>query len=158
MRTASIALLMLIGQTVPQPVRVGVITAVVLEDRSGEPVAAANVRLSDVDGKVIKEVETGPDGRFAIRDLAQRQYRVAITKRNYASLQGFVSASSEGAIPLVFRLVRGGVITGHIFPAQSGRIVAIEKVPDGQVPRTFQAEIDRSGEYRLFGIPPGRYA
>ena len=32
----------------------------VLDDRSGEPVPAANVRLSDVDGRVIKEVETGP--------------------------------------------------------------------------------------------------
>jgi hypothetical protein len=38
-----------------------------------------------------------------------------------------------------------------------GIIVAIEQVAEGQIPRSYSGMISATGEFRIFGIPPGRY-
>jgi hypothetical protein len=39
----------------------------------------------------------------------------------------------------------------------SGTVVAVEQVSEGQIPRSYSATFTATGEFRIFGIPPGRY-
>ncbi len=68
------------------------------------------------------------------------------------------------ATALQIRLVRTGVITGRVAgpdgrSRRSGRVFAMVK-PPGDLPwqrSPVSAAVDESGQYRLHGLPPGRY-
>jgi hypothetical protein len=138
-----------------------VIEGTVFEDHSGAPLQAALVRVSGADGVVLREAESGRDGRFLVEGLAAGEYFLAITKANFMRLEVRASARSarvpDGAPSSVFRLIRYGVLAGRVVPAQTGGVVLIERIADGMVPRTSVASTNRDGEYRFFNIAPGRY-
>jgi hypothetical protein len=138
--------------------RAEVIRGTVLEDHSGAAVPAASVRLKTAAGVTVKEIETDRSGRFEVSDVAAGMYQVSITKANYASLNARLAAGNTPVASPVLRLIRYGVISGHITsPRVGGAVVVIEQVPNNMIPRTYSGTIDAAGEFRVFGIPPGRY-
>jgi hypothetical protein len=151
-RAAILALFSLAATSRAQDREVG---GIVLEDHTGTPVASAVVRVSRPIGGILKEAETDRDGRFVLGSLAAGDYEITITRPNYVRL--IANFSTKLAISPVFRLVRYGVISGHVPGASSGVVVAYEKVPPGIIPRTYRSTVGSTGEYRIFDIPPGRY-
>ena len=111
--------------------------------------------MSQPTAGVLKEAETDRDGGFVLGRLAAGEYRLAITKANYVGLT--VRFSTNLPASPVFRLVRYGVISGQVPGARGGAVVAYEKVPHGRIARVYRGTVDGAGEYRIFGIPPGRY-
>ncbi len=132
------------------------IQGTVLEDHSGAPVPAASVTVKTIAGETLKEMETDRSGNFAVADLPAGVYEISITKANYSTLNARMTAGS--AVTRVLRLIKYGVISGRItLPQARGTVVAIEKVAEYQLPRSFSGMINAAGEFRIFGIPPGHY-
>lgn len=127
----------------------------VVEDHSGAALAAVSVRVSRVGVPgILKETETERSGDFTITGLPSGEYELAITKSNYMPTTVRIGVESgPPSIPLV-RLIRYGVIAGR---APAGGVSVIEQVPEGYIARRFVATATNAGEYRAFGLPPGRY-
>ncbi len=138
--------------------RAEVLRGTVLEDHSDAAVLAASVRLKTAAGVTVKETQTGRSGGFEFLDVAAGVYRVSITKANYASLDAAMTATQASTAIPVLRLVKYGVIAGHITPPRNGgAVLVIEQVPLHRIPRTYSGMIDAAGDFRVYGIPPGRY-
>src|SRR6185295_10245981 len=161
MRTLLLLALALITGGFIYPAQDSVFHGRVVEDHSRMGLAAVSVRVSrmGVPG-VIKEVETDRSGDFTITGLQPGAYQFAITKSNYmpTTVRMVTQAGTPPVqpVPLV-RLVRYGVITGRVSPASAGGVSVLEEVPEGVVARRFVATANSAGEYRAFGLPPGRY-
>jgi hypothetical protein len=130
----------------------------ILEDHSGMALAAVSVRVSraGVPG-IVKEAETDRSGDFTITGLPPGAYQLAITKANYMPTTVRVGAQSETSPARIVRLVRYGVIAGRLLPASTGGVSVLEQVPEGYVARRFSTSSNSAGEFRAFGLPPGRY-
>ena len=138
--------------------RAEVIRGTVLEDHSGTALPAASVRLKTSTGVTVKETETDRSGGFEFLDLAAGVYQVSVTRSNYVSLNARMAVRNASAALPVLRLIKHGVISGHITsPRTGGTVVVVEKVPQNQIPRSYSGGINAIGEFRIFGIPPGRY-
>jgi hypothetical protein len=69
-----------------------------------------------------------------------------------------MTAQSDAASVPVLRLIKYGVISGHITLPRTGCCAtAVEQVTEGQIPRTFSGLIGATGDFRIYGIAPGRY-
>jgi len=156
-------ILILTGTATVSVISAEVVQGLILEDHSGTPLIATAVRLRNGAGAVIKEMDTDRAGRFVIQDLAAGEYQLAVTKSNYVAVNAKITAqpgaASDPTSPVsVVRLIRYGVISGHITsPRRSGSVTAVEQVSEGQIPRSYSATSTATGEFRIFGIPPGRY-
>jgi len=141
-----------------------VVQGTVVEDHSGAPLPSASVRLKMKSGVVVKEVDTDRSGRFAMSGLIAGEYQLEVTKASYIAVNAKLTAQPDAtavdpaaALP-VLRLIRYGVISGHATsPRGSGAVIAIEQVSEGQIPRSYTAMFNSSGDFRIFGIQPGRY-
>ena len=138
--------------------RAEVIRGIVIEDHSGAALLAVSVRLKTAAGVTVKETESDRSGGFEFSDVAAGVYQVSVTKQNYASLNARMAAADASAPSAVLRLIKYGVISGHITsPRMGGTLIVIEQVPQYQIPRSYSGMIDAAGNFRIFGIPPGRY-
>jgi len=136
----------------------------VVEDRSGNALPSAEIRVMR-GSEVMAELETNSDGRFELPDLPAGDYRLEVSKPNYQA-----ATLKLPADPLIVRLVRFGVISGHVLDADgkavsSATVFAMRRQGDSGPWRPFapyerghQALVDENGEYRLFNLPPGQYA
>ncbi|MEX2260396.1 MAG: carboxypeptidase-like regulatory domain-containing protein [Bryobacteraceae bacterium] len=111
------------------------------------------------------DLETGTGGTFgAAVDLPAGEYRVDITKPNYADATLRLRIPLQS--PLAVRLVRFGSISGRITDTQNrpmGRATVLPMVADGngqfrRVSIGASAQVDDTGRYRLYNLPPGSYA
>ena len=140
------------------------IACTVVDDDSGVPVQSATARLSSSKG-AIAEARTDAFGRFLIGGLAQGGYRIEIAKANHIPAIVRLSAQmeslpSESSAPdPVVRLIRYGVISGVVVPAQGGSVLAFKTSREGEPSGSLQAAADLNsrGEFRLSSLPPGRY-
>ncbi|HET9129625.1 MAG TPA: carboxypeptidase-like regulatory domain-containing protein, partial [Terriglobia bacterium] len=122
------------------------------------PLSSASVKVKNSAGTTLKEMDTDRAGRFVIPDLPGGEYLVSISKSNYSTINVRMTAQPDAAPVPVLRMIKFGVISGHITsPRTGGSVTVIEQVSEGQIPRTFSATINPAGEFRIFGIPPGRY-
>lgn len=135
----------------------------VVEDHTGNPIVSAEVRVARIgQSGLAADLESDSEGRFRAPDLASGEYRVEISKPNYA---GVTLRLRLPAASLQMRLVRLGAITGQVIDAQGqgvsgGRVFVMVKPPDSGPLRPFGSSVavNESGQYRVFGLPPGRYA
>jgi hypothetical protein len=135
----------------------------VVEDHTGNPIVSAEVRATRIGQTgLAAELETDSEGRFRAPDLASGEYRVEISKPNYA---GATLRLRLPAASLQMRLVRLGAITGQVIDARGqgvrgGRVFVMVKPPEGGPLRPFGSSVavNESGQYRVFGLPPGQYA
>jgi hypothetical protein len=119
---------------------------------------------------------TNADGRFALKDIEPASYRLRVTRVGFVSESyGQRKPDAPGAIltlragqqlkDLQFRLIPAGVISGKIYdddgePLPGVQVGAVRQVySEGKRTRSDAASVSTNdlGEYRLFGLSPGRY-
>ena len=134
----------------------------VVEAHSGNPVASASIRVTRIGSAgVVAELETDGDGRFSAPDLPGADYRLEVSRSNYVSAVVEAPAKSEPTV----RLIRCGVITGSVTdpagqPVPGADVLIMTQSATGGPMRPFDNEgrTGNDGQYRIHGLPPGRYA
>jgi Carboxypeptidase regulatory-like domain len=141
----------------------------IVTDSGGVPLANVSVLAYSNNGKYLTFVSTGSDGHFSIT-LPHGSYRFVATDNSFTFAAGFMGGAtsfetspvitvSEGQSrsDLVFRLERGGLITGRVLDTSGAGIAGITVAAfntDGTM-RTF-VTTDASGKYVLL-LPPGAF-
>jgi protocatechuate 3,4-dioxygenase beta subunit len=142
------------------------------------PLKNALVTLHSVDDRSRAEVtiRSEADGHFQFRGIVPGQYRLRVARNNYVTQEyGQRTVSGPGATltlvggqemkDLLFRLIPSATIAGRVEdedgePIAWAHVTALRSsYSDGK--RTYTSAGMNStndlGEYRLFGLPPGRY-
>ncbi len=159
----------------PIPQGTSSISGRVLAADSGRPVKRARVAVAG-GGRGGKIAITDDQGRYQIAELAAGTYTVTASKAGFVdatygqrrALQPGTPlplADSQAAAGIDLRLVRGGVVTGHVadedgeplpralVTAQRYQYLRGEK----QLMPAGSDQTDDRGQYRIFGLPPGDY-
>jgi uncharacterized protein (DUF2141 family) len=133
----------------------------VVDADTGVPLVRARVIQTTVDAD---PVFTNDQGEFDVEKARPGAAGLRITKAGYVAWQQTVAEAA--ATPLRVLLTRGAAINGRVVD-QYGRAEASVFVvaraagsSDREPPagRQFSAQVDALGDYRLGGLPPGRYA
>lgn len=142
------------------------------------PLKSALVTLSSVSDRSRAEVtiRSEGDGHFQFKGIVPGQYRLRVARNNYVTQEyGQRTATGPGAIltliggkemkDLLFRLIPSATIAGRLQdedgePISWAHVTALRSsYSNGK--RIFKSvEVNSTndlGEYRLFGLPPGRY-
>jgi hypothetical protein len=169
-------------QSLQQVQATGAIEGVVLNDKTGEPVIGAQVEMRGNITSIpprpqeFDPVNTGADGKFRFKDLHAGTYRLRVTANGFVEQaygqravngpgRALFLASGQVVRDAAFRLMPTGSVSGRIFdengmPAVGAPVQLFRPVytPEG---RTMQsggtANADDRGEYRIYGITPGRF-
>jgi hypothetical protein len=118
---------------------------------------------------------SGADGRYTLAGLPAGSYTVSVTRTGYApqtwgqgrSLSGTpIGLGSGQQLPAIdFALVQGATIVGRVMdedgsPLAGADVEALVNRFEGGADALFSAataQTDDRGEFRLFGLAPGRY-
>jgi hypothetical protein len=115
----------------------------------------------------VASATTDANGAFTLSDLKPRLYRVEVNAKGYVTT-GTPVRARLGDAPTI-RLTRGGVITGRVTDRENRPIiearVKVMRITDANgkpLPATFpplypNTTTDDRGEYRWWGLAPGRY-
>jgi carboxypeptidase family protein len=150
----------------------------VVTTASGQPIHRAQVVLSSqAAGGGQRFASTDALGRFEFRDLLAARYRLVASKPGYVTMPfGASSPHDVGAVielrdrqavqKLTVKLPAGGVISGRVVdefgdPILDATVQAV-RYEYSKGPGTLAAVgrprlTDDRGQFRLFGLPPGRY-
>ena len=159
----------------------------VINATTGEPVGRVRLFLRPVSGALPAAGQTTPasyttttgaDGKFAMKDLAPGSYRLSARRNGFVSAEyGAKRTSGTGTIlelekgqsraGIEFKLTPHSVIAGRVID-ETGEPVAgasVRAIRYGyqygrgrkQAIQTGSATTNDLGEYRLFGLAPGRY-
>lgn len=156
-----------------QPVRNGTIAGRVLNAATGAPVHRATVEIT-LDGRddVRGQVGTESDGQFLLRALPAGRYRIRVTKSGFAPMnygarrpeapgQLITLSASENISGLLIRLPAYGAIAGAVEGIPSGalnaQVVAESVRSPGRIFSIRGGAVNARGEFRVYGMPPGRY-
>jgi beta-lactamase regulating signal transducer with metallopeptidase domain len=145
---------------------------------TGEPLADAHVELSTQGGPAAsRTASTGPDGRFAFRNIAPGEYRL-IAAREGGYLPAEYGQRTPGGRGISIKVLTGtrlrnarltlaqpGSISGRIVdadgePVGRAQLQAMRAVyANGQQSEMIAASVttDDRGVYRLYWLPPGQY-
>jgi hypothetical protein len=134
------------------------------------------VRESTEDQARAISTVTTADGRFTLKGLAPGPYRLTVSRAGFVFFEyGQRKPGTRGAIltlrpkqeikDLLFRLIPSGVISGKILdadgePLPSASVQALRQTySEGRHSLTPASMVETNdlGEYRLFGLAPGRY-
>jgi protocatechuate 3,4-dioxygenase beta subunit len=153
------------------------IAGMVVAMEGSVPLRKARVVLQSTEDQArgISTVTTA-DGRFTLKGLAPGSYRLSVSRAGFVVYQyGQRKPGTQGAIltlrpkqeikDLLFRLIPSGVISGKILdadgePLPSASVQAMRQTySEGKRTLLPQAMVETNdlGEYRLFGLAPGRY-
>lgn len=149
----------------------------VVASNTGTPVRQAGIQVQT--GTLQWTTTTDDDGRFVIPDLPAGRYTVRVTKAGFVTwLFGRDRAGAQTRVePLELkpaeksdrgdlRLPRGGVIAGRIVDAFGEAVVGTDvralryeflTPGEGRFGYVRHAATNDLGEYRIYGLPPGRY-
>ncbi len=168
------------AETPVDPREYAKVEGVVLDAQTGAPLSKARVTLFRIDGVGRERLTAATDsgGRFTIENIEAGQYRLMASRNRYASAQyGEKSPGAPGTTvtlaptqhlkDLTIQLLPAAVVTGRVLDEDG------EPVPYAQVSVLRYRYIrgkrelvpvggglnmtNDLGEYRLFGIPPGKY-
>jgi len=149
----------------------------VLRKGTDEPIHFARVTLTSTaeEGTKLHAV-TGPDGKFAIKDVPAGEYQLTVVRNGYVDEAYGARRPLDPGVPLtvsasklsdslLFRMTPAGVITGHIRdengePLPGAHVSALlARFAEGKraLLPVGGATVNDLGEYRLFGLPPGKY-
>jgi protocatechuate 3,4-dioxygenase beta subunit len=145
---------------------------------TGEPLTKAAIDLSAVGhGQEARyDAVTTSGGRFVIRDIEPGQYRMRANKRGYAAGEYSASGTSRTGTTLsldpgqqlknvVLRMSPQAVITGRALDDDGEPLPNVGvylfrytfRRGKRQLEECDQANTNDLGEYRMFGLSPGRY-
>ena len=174
----------LLGQSPPGPPAKSdpteekcVVSGIVVSKVDGAPLKGATVHLrTDEDHAHTIAARSAADGRFDLKNVPAGQYHMSVSRDGYFRVEyGQNKPGDPGAMfslrpgerktDLLFRLGRAGVITGRIFnedgePMSGVMVSALKSTyengrPDLQL--IGNSDSNDLGEYRIFGLAPGRY-
>jgi hypothetical protein len=118
---------------------------------------------------------TAAGGRFAMRDIEPGRYRLMVGRSGYARLEYGARAAGRPGVTLsldpgqdigdiVFRVAPQAVITGRAVDEDGDPVPNIQVqalyyrfVRGRRQMQPWSVDTNDLGEYRLFGLPPGRY-
>jgi protocatechuate 3,4-dioxygenase beta subunit len=153
------------------------VSGIVIKMADSAPLRKAHLILRSVEdpNRTVAAV-TNADGRFALKDIEPGPYRLNVTRVGFvADEYGRRKPDAPGAIltlragqdlkDLQFRLIPAGVISGKIYdddgePLPGVMVNAVRQVySEGKRTRSAATSVSSNdlGEYRLFGLAPGRY-
>jgi len=153
------------------------ISGMVVKLAGGEPLRKAKVQLQSLDDRTHSvSVVTDAGGRFVLKGIEPGRYNMFVSRSGFVSQEyGQRKPEDPGAIlalrpsqemnDLVFRLIPSAVISGRILdedgePLASVMVSASREVYAGgkrALATLNQVSTNDLGEYRLFGLAPGRY-
>jgi protocatechuate 3,4-dioxygenase beta subunit len=149
---------------------------------TGDPLKKAHITLNRMDGgtrgprNASYGAATDAGGHFLIQDIEPGTYQMSATRNGFVALSYGATRPDGPSTPLslnpgrrmrdiVFRLTPDGVIVGHVLdedgePMQGASISAMRfRSMRGkrQLMPFMSSSTDDLGEYRLFGLVPGKY-
>jgi len=153
------------------------LSGTVVRRLDGAPLRGATVWLgNDESHERTIATTTAADGRFELRNVPAGHYTLSVHRNGYVEAQyGQKKPNDPGSTltlrpgqklaDLVFKLGRTGAITGLVFdeegePMQGIHVNAVRKVYVNGKMRSQSVDERESndlGEFRLFGLSPGRY-
>jgi hypothetical protein len=182
--TLLLFVLQVLQPTTPQNDLKGSIEGIVLRADDGNPLAGAVVAwTSSLDPPNLfnapnpnPPTTTDSDGKFVLRDLRPATYRIFVTANGYVRqeygqrvlngtgkslyLSGGQTVKDLSIAVIASATVSGRVLTDAGRPAVEAlvQLVQVMYSPQGRIFRGVgMTNADDRGEYRLFGITPGRY-
>jgi hypothetical protein len=166
------------GPAVLPQKNIGVIEGIVTRFGTTEGLSSVRITITRKDQQELEgepEAITDTTGRYIIRNAAPGEYTIRAALPGYiAPMKDGVALEEGGAMKKItvdiekpitvnFSLAPGSVLAGRVFdpmgrPAESAIVEATlvsDAGPDVRANRTIQA--DDRGQYRLWGLVPGRY-
>jgi Carboxypeptidase regulatory-like domain len=153
------------------------VSGIVIRSQDSGPLKNATVQLTnDSDREHHIATKTTADGHFLLKNVPAGQYKLIVTRNGYVSQElGQKKPGDPGAVftlrqgqritDLVFKLGLAGVITGKVFDEDGEPMVGVavramrQVYTDGRksLQATTEQETNDLGEFRVFGLAPGRY-
>ena len=134
----------------------------VVEDHTGRALASAEIQVQHIGSvEILADIESDSEGRFQLPDLESGEYRIEVSKPNYVTVAMQLHVADGAGNSIVVRLVRRGVITGHVVdqqgqPLQNATVLALPAPAGGgpvRKPMNFQqglmVHVDERGGFRL---------
>jgi hypothetical protein len=177
----------LFSSAAQQPAPADTVAGRVVRADNNEPVSGAQIHLLPLAGEpgtlatqVFAET-TNEKGEFRYKDIAPGKYWLSAEADGFALQQySFESGVGRDDAKLVFRLVGTGSVSGRVVsaagPVQGLEVTLIRPAYDSNAHKTYSgasafrsvgsgaivqntgiARTNDRGEFRLYGIPPGRY-
>jgi protocatechuate 3,4-dioxygenase beta subunit len=164
----------------PEPVNPAeacTVEGMVLKSADGMPLKKARVILRRAEGRPAPvQGTTDADGRFILRDVPPGRYRLFVERNGYARQEyGQRSANRPGSVitlqprqqmrDVLFRMIPSAAIEGRVFD-EDGEPMAMVNVQalrqsyargQQQLTPAGSASTNDRGEFRIFGLAPGRY-
>lgn len=154
-----------------------IVSGMVIRSQDSAPLKNATVQLTnDSDREHNIATKTTADGHFLLKNVPAGQYKLMVTRNGYVSQElGQKKPGDPGAMftlrqgqriaDLVFKLGLAGVISGKVSgedgePMAGVEVRAMRQVyADGRksLQATTEQETNDLGEFRVFGLAPGRY-
>jgi hypothetical protein len=151
----------------------GAVTGVVTDALTHMPVKKAMVTINP-NGPFTKPVgtqstTTDASGAFTLSNLQAGKYRMMFQQQNYPQARfGGVAKTveikaGESAGPMNVELIPGAAVSGHIVDEDGDPIphcyvqIHPAKNPNQGVPMTGSSGSNQEGEWRAYGIAPGKY-
>ncbi|MEM8710776.1 MAG: carboxypeptidase-like regulatory domain-containing protein, partial [Planctomycetota bacterium] len=106
-------------------------------------------------------VRTGADGTFTIPRLTPAEYQLVVRHRDHAqeTVKGLSVAEGQTATVPDVRLPRGAEISGTVIGPGGNPLAGatVKMFPTTQNARTYNAQTNKNGEYRVRNIRQGTY-
>lgn len=159
------------------PAEACTVEGLVLKSADGMPLKKARVILRRAEGRAAPvQGTTDAEGRFILRDVPPGRYRLFVERNGYARQEyGQRSANRPGSVitlqprqqmrDVLFRMIPSAAIEGRVFD-EDGEPMAMVNVQalrqsyargQQQLTPAGSASTNDRGEYRIFGLAPGRY-
>jgi hypothetical protein len=153
------------------------VSGMVVRSQDSAPLKNATVHLvNDADREHQIATKTSADGHFELKNVPPGQYKLRVTRNGYVDQElnqkkpgdpgaTFTLGPGQRTSDLVFKLGRAAVITGKVFDEDGEPMVGVsvrtirQVFTDGRkgFRSTNEQETNDLGEFRLFGLSPGRY-
>ena len=153
------------------------VSGIVIRGRDNAPLRNVTVQLvNDSDREHHIATKTTADGHFLLKNVPAGQYKLKVNRNGYVDQElgqkkpgdpgaMFTLRSGQKIDDLVFKLSLAGVISGKVFDEDGESVVgavvtAMRQVyTDGRKTLSVatQQPANDLGEFRLFGLAPGRY-
>jgi hypothetical protein len=161
-----------------QPSPSMILGTVVEWDNAGQPIRHVQVTLTRSDGTGQTSTTTDEVGRFRFTGLAAGRYRLTASKAGWldggvdaarpGQHGGFIALDAAATADVMLKLARGGVVAGRVLDTRGAPLpgipvnalrasAAIDAGRFDKVGQTATPVTDALGEYRIYGLPPGRY-
>ncbi len=153
------------------------VSGIVIRSQDSAPLKNASVRLTnDADREHHIATKTSADGHFLLKNVPAGQYKLIVAQNGYVTEEyGQKKPGDPGATitlrpgqritDLVFKLGRAAVISGKVFDEDGEPMVGVAVRAMRQVYKDGRKsllvislqETNDLGEFRIFGLAPGRY-